>query len=413
MVNKQRLLERFLQYVQVETTADADSASYPSSSGQLELGRLLIDQLRDLPSISVEQDSNGLVWISIPATDGGGSATVALIAHLDTSPESPGGHVKPRVIENYAGGDIVLSDSQTVRIAAAPELATLVGKTLITTDGATLLGGDDKAGVAILMELVFHLIENPNLPHGPVKILFTCDEEIGHGTEKIDLKKLDATVGYTIDGGGSGQLDVETFSADAAKVIFRGRNIHPAIAKGRMVNAARAAAHFLSLLPTDRMAPEVTDDRESFLHPYVIKGGVAEATVEILLRTFDTPELAKQAEILKQFAEATEAEFPGCTVKVHITKQYRNLGDGLRKLPESIKLARQAYLNLGRKCEETIIRGGTDGSQLTELGLPTPNLSSGQHNIHSLHEFACLDEMVQSMEHLIELLRLWSDASRA
>lgn len=417
-INRQRLLDGFLQYVRVETTANPDATDYPSSPGQRELGRLLAEQLARLPLEDVHQDEHGLVWATIPATNRvgseGGGATVALIAHLDTSPEAPGGNVAPQVIECYAGGDIELGNGpggQKISVDSAPELAELIGHTLITSDGTTLLGGDDKAGVAIIMELTRHLIEHPELPHGPVKILFTCDEEIGHGTDKIDLQKLEATVAYTIDGGGAGELDVETFSADAVKIVFTGRNIHPAIAKDRMVNALRAAASFVASLPRDREAPEVTDGRDGFIHPYHLEGGVGRAEVRLLLRSFDSSELERQAAKIREAVSRTQAAFPGLDCQVNVTRQYRNLKEGLQKLPEAVDLARQAMLNLGRECEETIIRGGTDGSQLTEKGLPTPNLSSGQHNIHSLHEFASLDEMVAAVEHLVELLRLWNELS--
>lgn len=409
-VNRQRLLDRFLRYVQVETSANPDAPDYPSSPGQRELGRQLVEQLSQMALEDVHQDDHGLVWATVPATDGGRSATVALLAHLDTSPEAPGGGVRPRVIDAYDGKDIHLGD-QTLSVASTPELADLVGKTLITSDGTTLLGGDDKAGVAIIMELANHLIEHPHLPHGPVRLLFTCDEEIGHGTDYIDLKKLAATVAYTIDGGGAGQLDVETFSANGATVVFTGRNIHPAIANQRMINAARAAADFVARLPRDRHAPEVTDGRDGFIHPYSIDSGVGRGEVRLLLRSFDTAELDQQAEMIDRAARETQAVFEGVQYELKITRQYRNLKEGLEKLPESVELPKRAFANLGRPCHETIIRGGTDGSQLTEKGLPTPNLSSGQHNIHSLQEFACLDEMVEAVEHLVELLRLWSARS--
>jgi tripeptide aminopeptidase len=413
VINHSRLLERFLQYVRIDSTADPDSGTYPSSPGQWELGKLLVSQLDRMSLEDVHQDDNGLVWATIPATDGGGSATVALFAHLDTSPEASGKDVCPTVIESYAGGDIPLADGTRILVESAPELDEMVGQTLIVTDGTTLLGGDDKAGVAIMMELAAHLIEHPEIPHGTIKLLFTCDEEIGAGTQKIDLGKLKATVGYTIDGGGAGQLDVETFSADGVKVTFHGRNIHPAIAKGRMVSAVRGAASFVSSLPVDQFAPEATDDRQGFIHPYQLDAGVGEASVRLLLRSFDTTELTALADRVRDAATATEQRFPGLRAEVSITRQYRNMRDGLQSLPESTRLARQAFLNLGRDCEESIIRGGTDGSQLTEMGLPTPNLSSGQHNIHSLHEFASLDEMVAALQHLVELLGLWSRASRS
>ncbi len=283
-----------------------------------------------------------------------------------------------------------------------------MGKTLITTDGSTLLGGDDKAGVAIIMELAHTLIENPHLMHGPVRVLFTCDEEIGRGTDKIDLKKLDATVGYTLDGGGAGVIDVETFSADAAIVKFVGHNIHPAIAKDRMVNALRGACDFVAALPRDACTPETTEHRDGFIHPHTIRGGVGEATVELILRSFESEDLAKFADQIQQLADSIAEKTPGLRAEVEVRRQYRNLREGLQDLPEAISLAKQAFEQLGRPCSEAIIRGGTDGSQLTEKGLPTPNLSSGQHNIHSVTEFACLDEMAEAVEHLIELLALWS-----
>lgn len=407
-VDHARLLERFLRYARVDTTADPQAKQYPSSSGQRQLGALLLDELRGMGVEDPHQDQHGLVWATVPATDGGGTAAVALIAHLDTSPEAPGHDVRPQIVSPYAGGDLTLTNGDVISAQSTPELAKLVGKTLVTTDGTTLLGGDDKAGVAIIMELAQSLLENPQLPHGPVRLLFTCDEEIGHGTDKIDLDKLNATVAYTLDGGGAGMLDVETFSADAATVIFSGHNIHPALAKGRMVNATRAAADFVARLPRDRQTPETTEGRTGFIHPHAIAAGVGSATVELLLRSFQTSELQQFASQVQQLADAVASETPGLRVAVTVRRQYRNLAEGLQRLPAAVQLAEQAFRNLGRPCARTIVRGGTDGSQLTEKGLPTPNLSSGQHNIHALHEFVCLEEMVEATEHLVELLRLWS-----
>lgn len=413
LINRRRLLERFLQYVQIESTANPAAHDYPSSTGQLRLGEQVLRDLQAWTLEDVHQDENGLVWATIPATDGGDSATIALIAHLDTSPEAPGGNVQPQIVENYAGGDILLPNGTSIRQDDTPELTNLIGSTLITTSGDTLLGGDDKAGVAIIVELAAHLMEHPHLPHGPIRLLFTCDEEIGHGTDKIDLEKLDATVAYTIDGGGAGQLDVETFSADAAQVTFRGRNIHPAIAKDRMINAVRAAAFFIEQLPRTTLAPETTAGRDGFIHPHGISAGVGEATVQLLLRSFETAELEQMADLLRNTLATTEREFPGLRGELTVHRQYRNFREGLGRLPAAVGLAEQAFKNLGRPCTKAIIRGGTDGSQLTEKGLPTPNLSSGQHNIHALTEFACLDEMIAASEHLVELLRLWSEHSKS
>lgn len=413
-VNRQRLLNRFLEYISFDTTADANSSTYPSSPGQLALGQQLVNQLKAMSIADAHQDEHGLVWGTIPATVPGPAPTILLNSHLDTSPETTGKNVKPQVIDNYQGDEIVLGDSGLILNAStAPQLQSLVGKTIITTDGTTLLGGDDKAGVAIIMELAHHLIENPHLPHGEVRLLFTCDEEIGQGTKHVELAKINATAGYTLDGGGSGSLDVETFSADLATVVFRGKNIHPSIAKGAMVNSIRAVGHFLAQLPKHILAPEVTDDRQGFLHPYTLSGSVAETKLQILLRDFDTPRLSDYAKLLEDLAHETESMWPGLNVSVAITSQYRNMADGLRRKPAVADLAEKAFASLNRPCRREIIRGGTDGAMLTALGLPTPNLSSGQYNIHSPLEFACLDEMQEAVEHLVVMLDLWQKHGRS
>lgn len=408
-INRQRLLERFLRYARVSTAANPDSNQYPSSPGQRDLGALLCEELSKMSVEGAHQDENALVWGTVPASDGGSSPTVALVAHMDTSPEAPDDNVNPQVIESYQGGDIELGAGNVITVASSPELESLVGKTLITTDGTTLLGGDDKAGVAIIMELAETLIENPQLQHGPVRMLFTCDEEIGHGTDKIDLDKVDATVAYTLDGGGAGVVNLETFSADAVTVRFIGHNIHPSIAKDRMVSAMRAAADFVAALPRDTCTPETTEDREGFIHPHTMHGGVGEATIEIILRSFESEDLVEYANRVRETAQSIADKTPGMKVEVETRRQYRNLRDGLVDLPEAVDLAKQAFENLGRPWTTAIIRGGTDGSQLTEMGLPTPNLSSGQYNIHSVTEYACLDDMVEAVEHLVETLSLWSE----
>lgn len=407
-INASRLLERFLRYVRIDTAADPTSDEYPSTQKQRTLAQLLEQELVAMSISDAHMDENALVWGTVPASNGGGTPAVALVAHMDTSPEAPSANVTPQVIEAYAGGDISLASGIEISFSDTPELASMIGKTLITTDGTTLLGGDDKAGIAIIMELAETLIENPHLQHGDVRLLFTCDEEIGHGTDKIDLQKLDATVAYTVDGGGAGDIDVETFSADGATVRFTGNNIHPAIAKDVMLNAVRAAADFVAELPRDGMTPETTSERQGFIHPNAIHGGVGEATVELILRSFDSEDLDGYADIVRAAAETAAKKTPGVKADVKIYRQYRNLREGLEKLPQSVDFAEQAFKNLGRLCSREIVRGGTDGSQLTEKGLPTPNLSSGQHNIHSVREFACLDEMVEATEHLIELLALWN-----
>ncbi|MDZ4851948.1 MAG: peptidase T [Pirellulaceae bacterium] len=407
-VDRKRLLRRFLEYVQIDTTANTDSDTYPSSPGQWTLGRLILSQLHEQGIADAEQDEHGLVWATIPSNIDGLCPTVLFNSHFDTSPEAPGNNVRPRVINAYPGGDIHLEHNNAkITPENSPELEGLHGKTLIVTDGRTLLGGDDKAGLATIMELVSCLIEHPEIPHGPIRILFTCDEEIGCGTQKIELKKVAAHVGYTLDGGGIGDIDEETFSADMALIRFIGKNIHPSIAKNRMANAVRAAGLFVSQLPSNQLTPETTDHRDGFLHPYDLQGGVGEATLQLILRDFDTAKLADYKQLLVDLAKKVELQIPGLRIEMETRRQYRNMADGLKKLPLAVELAERAYAKLGIPSRRSIIRGGTDGAMLTEMGLPMPNLSVGQFNIHSVLEFACLDHMHSAADVLIELVQLW------
>ena len=407
MINQKRLLERFLRYVKVDTKAVENAGKYPSSDGQLELGRMLVEELKAMGIEDAEQDEHGIVMGTVPANCDC-SSVVAFNSHVDTSPETSGTNVQPQVIENFDGQDIQLTGDPTKVITAATceELPLAKGKTIITTDGTTLLGGDDKAGVAIIMELANNLLENPDIEHGPVRVMFTCDEEIGKGVDHVDLKKLGATVCYTFDSGGHDIIDTETFSADLAVVTVTGVNIHPAIAKDKMINAIRGAAAFLNGLPP-QLSPERTDGRDGFLHPYTIEGGVASVTVKILLRDFDASKFDEYREILKTAAGEAESQVGGVRVDLEFTKQYRNMAEGLDKDPRAVELAVAAHKELGREAKLEIVRGGTDGSRLTELGLPTPNLTSGQHNIHSPLEWACLDEMVNACELGLQIVKEW------
>lgn len=407
-MNRQRLLERFLQYVKINTTAVEDSGTYPSSPGQLELGKLLVEQLQAMGLKDAHQDEFGIVYATVPGNISR-APVVAFNSHVDTSPETTGKNVQPQVIENYDGQDIVLPGDPTKIITAAtcPELPGAVGKTIVTTDGTTLLGGDDKAGVAIIMELANHLLEHPEIERGDVRVFFTCDEEIGHGVDHVDLQKVSATVCYNFDGGGQNDIDQETFSADMAIVTLTGVNIHPAIAKDKMINSSRAAGFFLNQLPAE-LSPERTEGRAGFLHPYVVEGGVGKTVIKILIRDFDTDLLSKHADVIRTAATATEAAYPGLNAQIEIVEQYRNMADGLVKEPRAVQYAVEAHQALGRDVQQTIVRGGTDGSRLTELGLPTPNLSSGQHNIHSPLEWACLDEMIAACEVGVEIVKRWA-----
>jgi tripeptide aminopeptidase len=409
MINRERLLARFLKYVRVDTTAREGQTTYPSSPGQLEFGRIVKQELIDCGLADAIQTDKGIVLATVAATPSAGSAVVALNAHFDTSPETSGTDVRPQVLENYAGGDIRLpgKSGAIIRVAENPELQALVGRTIITTDGTTLLGADDKAGLAVIMETVAHLGEQPEIEHGKIRVCFTCDEEIGRGVDHVDLKTLGADVCYTLDGQGTDEIDVETFSADVAVVVVRGVNIHPSIAKGRMINALRVAADFIGRLPRESQLPETTSERQGFLHPYQLEGGVGEARLRVLLREFDADKLASLARLLEDAAAQSQRAFPGSSIELQITPQYRNMAAGLAREPRAVAFAAEAIKRLGRTPRLTIIRGGTDGSRFTELGLPTPNLSTGEHNPHSPLEWTCLEEMVQAVEMLLELVQIW------
>ncbi len=407
------LLDRFLRYVKVETTAVEQTDKYPSSQGQLELGKMLAAELKAVGIKDAAVDEHGIVMGTIPATVSG-APTIAWISHMDTSPEFTAKNVKPIVHRNWDGKDIVLpgDPSKVIRVAETEALAELARKTIITSDGTTLLGADDKAGLAVIMTAAAELMrrgreEGRGLAHGAIRIVFTCDEEVGRGVDKLDLKKIGAVCGYTLDGESIGELDNETFSADLAVVTITGRNIHPGLATGKMVNAVRLAGEFLSRMPRQRMAPETTQKRDGFLHPYVIEGGVHEVRLRILLRSFVTAELAGQAAVLRRIADSILVEHPQAKIDVEVKKQYRNMREALEKEPRAVRLAEEAIHRAGLTPKFQSIRGGTDGSRLSELGLPTPNLAVGMHNFHSPLEFACLDEMEMSVRILVELAQLW------
>jgi tripeptide aminopeptidase len=407
------LLDRFCRYVRVDTQADEKATTYPSSVGQLGLGRLLVEELHAIGLADASQDAHGIIMATIPATQARPAPTVAWIAHVDTSPETSGRNVKPIIHREYNGRDIVLPGDprQVIRVNENPDLRALKGKTIVTTDGTTLLGADDKAGVAVIMEAAAHLVAHPDIPHGPIRVCFTCDEEVGHGVDHLDLAKLGAQVAYTLDGGGTGEIDGETFSADLAVVTITGVNVHPGIARGRMVNAVRLAGLFLDRLPRQALSPETTEDRQGFLHPYRIEGGVPEVTLRILLRDFETARLADRADVLQAAARSVTAEFPQARIDVKVTPQYRNMAEGLKTEPRALAFAQEAMQRVGLTPKLTIVRGGTDGSRLTELGLPTPNLSCGEHNLHSPLEWTCLEEMQTAVRVLVELARVWAAAS--
>jgi len=404
------LLSRFLRYVKIDTQADETSSTYPSTAKQLTLSQMLADECRSLGLSDVTCDEFGIVMATVPATVRTPVPVISYVAHVDTSPEYSSKNVSPIIHANYGGGDIVLpKDGKVLTVHENPDLKNCVGQTVITTDGSTLLGADDKSGVAVIMSAAAELMRRGSeFPHAAVRLCFTCDEEIGRGTDKLDLKKLGAHVAYTLDGGGRDEIDSETFSADGARITVKGINTHPSVGKGAMVNAVRILCTFLSRLPTARLSPETTDGREGFIHPYHIEGGVAEASARLILRDFETENLAHQAELLESIAAVLRAEHPRAQILVEVRPQYRNMREGLALEPRAMSKAVDAMKSLGRTPKLTIIRGGTDGSLLTAKGLPTPNLSTGEHNPHSPLEWTCLEEMQAAVDVLVQLAAEWA-----
>ena len=401
------LLDRFCRYVKIETTAVEDTTEYPSSPGQLDLAKVLAEEMEALGLEDVNVGKYGITMGTIPGNVK--APTIALLSHMDTSPEASGKNVKPVIHKNYNGKDIVLpgDKSKVIKVEGNEKLAALKGKTIITSDGKTLLGADDKAGIAVIMTAAAKMMKDKNIKHGPIRVVFTCDEEVGRGCDKVNIKDINAKVAYTLDGEGCGELEGETFSADLATVTITGVNIHPGLATGKMVNAIRLAGQFMERLPWHTMAPETTSGMEGFMHPYTIEGGVPEVTIRILLRSFNTPDLKEQAKILRNVAASIMAEHPKAKIDVKVKKQYRNMREPMSKEPRAMKLAKQAIINAGHEPVCTSIRGGTDGSRLSEMGLPTPNLSVGMHDFHSELEYACLEEMESAVKIVVELAKLW------
>jgi tripeptide aminopeptidase len=403
------LLDRFVRYAKIDTQASEAGNSYPSTPKQLELCRLLARECTEIALKDVAMNEFGVVTATVPSTVKHQAPAIAWFAHVDTSPEFTAEHVKPIAHRNYGGGDITLpaNPERVIRVAENPSLKKLVGGTIVTADGTTLLGADDKSGIAVIMTAAAQLLAHPEIPHGPIRVCFTCDEEIGHGVDHVEIDKLGVVCGYTLDSEGSGRVDGETFSADLAIVTVTGINTHPSVGKGAMVNALRILSEFISRMPTETLSPETTDGREGFLHPYQLTGGVASASVRIILRDFETPRLREHAARLEAIAAELGKRYPRARVEIQIVKQYRNMRDGMEKEPRAMSKAVEATRAAGLEPELAIIRGGTDGAVLTERGLPTPNLSTGQHNPHSPLEWTSLEEMQKAVEVLVQLAIAW------
>ncbi len=404
-------LERFLRYVTYDTQSDPGSATTPSTPKQLVLLDVLVDELRALGLKDAVRDDRGIVTATIPATTKKPNVpVVGFVAHVDTSPELSGAGVKP-VVHHYTGGDLVLPDdpAAVLRPSEIPDLAEKAGEDIVTASGKTLLGADDKSGVAVAMAVAEHLVRNPDIPHGAVRLAFTPDEEIGHGVRHFDVQSFGAFCAYTLDGDALGRLNAETFSADAMTVTFHGFNTHPGLAQGTMVNSIKVAADFIARLPKDALSPETTSGRDGFVHPNDVVASVDRTEVRFIVRDFRTAGLAEKEAFLEKLAAEAAAAWPGSRATTAVQVQYRNMREALDRHPQVVEHAREAIRRAGLEPVEVPIRGGTDGSILSEMGLPTPNLFTGQHNFHSRLEWISAQDMEKSAEVVLQLIRLWEE----
>jgi tripeptide aminopeptidase len=409
---RERVLERFLRYVRIDTQSDEKSTTYPSTEKQFDLLRPLVDELLAIGLADAAIDEHGYVMATIPATTAKANVpTIGLLAHVDTSPEMPGDGVKPIVHADYRGQDLVLPDDPTavLRFADNPWLAEQIGNDIVTASGTTLLGADNKAGVAEVVTAAEYLMRHPEIPHGAIRIGFTPDEEVGRGTEHFDVAKFGAVCAYTLDGETLGELEMESFCADAMTATFQGFNTHPGYAKGRMVNAIKVAADFISRLPEGRLSPETTAGYEGYVHPYVVTASVERTSVRLLVRDFQVAGLAEKEAFLEELARATVADWPGATLETRIDESYRNMRVVLDQHPEVVDNAREAIRRAGLTLRERPIRGGTDGSRLSFMGLPTPNLFAGEHNFHSRLEWVSAQDMEKAVETIVQLVQVWEE----
>ncbi len=402
------VLERFLRYVRIDTQADEDSRTYPSTPKQLDLSRLLVDELRALGLDDVELTEHGYVFATLPGSKG--APVIGLIAHVDTTPETPGAGVSPIVHASYAGGAIVLpgDPSQVIDPAEEGELAARIGHDIVTSDGTTLLGADDKAGVAEIMAAVAYLRSTPE-PRATVRIAFTVDEEVGRGTDYFDLDAFGAEAAYTLDGSGIGELEIETFSARQVRVMIRGRGAHPGSAKGKLVNAVKLAADFVASLPQSSLSPETTEGREGFVHPSRVTASVEDAVVTLIVRDHDDALLEEHTDVVRQLALAIEQREPRARVAVEVQETYRNMRVAIDEHPRVVTAAEEAIRRAGIEPVRSLIRGGTDGARLSEKGLPTPNLFTGGQNYHSTREWASVQDMAAAAATVVELVRVWGE----
>ncbi len=408
---KKNITDRFCSYVKIDTQSDPDSAAFPSTEKQKNLSRLLVEELLEMGLSDAHLDDFGYVYATLPSNIEGKVPTICYCAHVDTSPDCTGTNVKPIVHNNYQGQDIILPDDNTQIISPSqhPYLREKIGEDIITASGTTLLGADDKAGVAVIMDYVQYMTEHPEVPRGDIKILFTPDEEIGRGVDHVDIQKLGADYGYTLDAGVRGAYEDETFSADGATVNFYGVSAHPGYAKGKLVNALKIAGDFLNRLPKGEFSPETTSGREGFVHP-VTMGGVAEhAWVKFIVRDFETKKLGEHESHLRSIMDETVADYPGARAEMTTEEQYRNMKEVVQQTPEISDFAIEAIKQAGIEPKYMSARGGTDGSRLSFMGLPCPNIFTGEMAFHGKHEYVSVQDMEKSVEVLVNLTKLWAE----
>lgn len=405
--------ERFMRYVQIDTQSDPASEDFPSTQKQKDLGQLLVTELQHMGVEDAHMDEWGYVYATIPSNVIKKVPVICFCAHMDTAPDCSGFSVQPILHKNYQGGNIELPNDprQVISPEDYPYLEKLKGHDIITAAGNTLLGSDDKAGVAEIMDMVNYLVTNPDVSHGEIKILFTPDEEVGRGTEQVDLKKLGADFAYTLDGGDAGSLEDETFSADGITVTVHGVISHPGYAKDKMVNALKVAAAIIDALPKDNLSPETTEGKEGFIHPVRVEGAAEKCTIEFIIRDFTSPGLVDKANFLKGWINDVMESWPRARYDFEVKEQYRNMKEVLDQHPEVTAHAREAIHRAGLTLKMESIRGGTDGSRLSYMGLPTANLFAGQQAIHSKHEFISVQDMNKAVETMVYLVQIWEEKS--
>ena len=403
-------VKRFLKYVKYDTQSDEESTSFPSTEKQKVLSKDLAEELKQMGLKDAHMDEWGYVMATLPSNTDKQVDPIAFIAHVDTSPAVTGANVNPIIRRNYQGGDIPLENGGwVIKESENPDLKNMIGYDIITSDGTTLLGADNKAGVAEIMDAVNYMLTHPEIKHGDIKVCFTPDEEVGRGTEKIDLKKLGAKFAYTVDGSSRGEIETETFSADAVVIKFIGKNIHPGYAKGIMINSIKMAASFMESLPKDTLSPETTEKREGYVHCTSINGNEELTTLKFIIRDFETTKLKEYEELLKKIAEATVVKFPGSRMEFQVIEQYRNMIEVLKDHPRVMDYAVVAMKRLNIEPIMHPIRGGTDGSRLSFMGLPTPNIFAGEHSFHSQVEWVAVQDMHEAVKLIVEISRVWEE----